>query len=556
VLNMPKHRAPRGLIAAAACLALVSAADAQPPAERPRTGRANRPARRRPRQYKQVGRALITQLARGRHAQVIESAEAYLEDSPGDLESMFLLAVAHARARRPEKAMGYVRKAVEAGLPIGRFLAGPRDLLRPLTEADAFRAFAAQHPAKPVHGPIVGSVTHERARFWVRTADEAKVQVVLGRGEDLAEPVESAVVQTRKDRDFTAVVEVAKLSPSTLYHYRVRVDGKPVAIEPAPSFRTFPRPGAKGRYRVGFGGGAGYTPRHERMWDTLTAQKLTAFLTLGDNVYIDTPKVPATQRYCYYRRQSRPEFRRFAARTPLFAIWDDHDFGTNDCLGSPGLEKPAWKMPVWRVFRENWANPAYGGGEKSPGVWFDATIGDVDFFLLDCRFYRTRPKGGTPTMLGPVQKRWFLDRLAASKATFKVLASSVPWSRGTKPGSKDTWDGYEKEREEIFSFIEARRVEGVFLISADRHRSDAWKTDRPNGYTLYEASSSKLTNIHTHGVIKGSLFGYNKKCSFGLLTFDTTKADPELTYQVINIDGKVIHTLSLKRSQLAFAKGG
>jgi len=91
----------------------------------------------------------------------------------------------------------------------------------------------------------------------------------------------------------------------------------------------------------------------------------------------------------------------------------------------------------------------------------------------------------------------------------------------------------------------------VLLISADRHRSDIWKIERPNGYDLYEFESSRLTNIHTHQVMAGSLFGYNKKCSFGLLQFDTTISEPQVTYKIINIDNEVIYTFSLRRSQLA-----
>jgi alkaline phosphatase D len=503
-------------------------------------------------QYKGISRDNVTRVAAGKLAEAIRNCEAYLAENPGDLESLYVLAVAHARRKEPDQAMAYVKKAVEAGLPVGRFHAGPRSLLKPLTDSEAFRAFAAQHPVELIHGPVVGSVTDSRARFWVRTVHEVPVQVLLGTSQEMNAPVRSPVVRTRADADFTAVVEVTGLKANTRYLYQVLIDGKPEKLAPQPSFRTFPKPGEKCRFQVGFGGGAGYTPQHERMWDTLHSRKLTAFLTLGDNVYIDTPKVPATQRYCYYRRQSRPEYRRFTGSCPIFAIWDDHDFATNDCLGSAERNEPPWKIPVWRVFRENFVNPAYGGGEKEPGVWFDWAIGDVDFLMLDCRYYRVRGKGTKPTMLGPVQKKWFLDRLGRSKATFKVLASSVPWTEGTKPGSKDTWDGFGEERDEILSFLERSGIEGVFLISADRHRSDAYKTEREAGYPLYEASSSRLTNIHTHGLIKHALFGYNKKCSFGLLTFDTTKADPELTYEVVNIDNEVMHTLRIKRSQLSF----
>jgi len=240
--------------------------------------------------------------------------------------------------------------------------------------------------------------------------------------------------------------------------------------------------------------------------------------------------------------------------TAIYAIWDDHDFTTNDGRGGPQIYEPSWKIPVWYVFRDNWNNPYYGGGKNQPGCWFDFSIGDVDFFMLDCRFYRTSPRDKNPSMLGPVQKKWLLEKLKASTATFKVLASSVPWAFGTKPGSLDTWEGYKKEREDIFACLEENKIGGVILLSADRHRSDVWKIKRPNGYDLYEFESSKLTNIHTHQVMSTALFGYNKKCSFGMLTFDTTVPDPIVTNKIINIDNELIHTFALKKSQLTHTK--
>jgi len=290
------------------------------------------------------------------------------------------------------------------------------------------------------------------------------------------------------------------------------------------------------------------------MWNTIAAHNLPAFLFLGDNVYIDNPTRPAVQKYCYYRRQSRPEFRNFVAFTAIYAIWDDHDFTTNDGWGGPKINEPAWKFPVWRLFCNNWNNPYYGGGENQPGCWFDFSIGDVDFFMLDGRYYRMKPKGDNPSMLGPVQKEWLLKKVKASTATFKVLASPVSWAFGTKPGSRDTWEGYKLEREDIFSFLEKNRIDGVILISADRHRSDIWKIERANGYALYEFESSKLTNVHTHRLIPAALFGYNEKCSFGLLSFDTGLSDPRVTYQIISIDNEVIHTFSLLKSQLTHKK--
>jgi len=90
------------------------------------------------------------------------------------------------------------------------------------------------------------------------------------------------------------------------------------------------------------------------------------------------------------------------------------------------------------------------------------------------------------------------------------------------------------------------------LLSADRHRSDAWKIPREHGYAFFDMMSSKVTNAHTHECLPDALFCYNAGCSFGLLTLDTTEDDPTAKYEVIDIDGKVVHTLPLKKSELRF----
>ncbi len=503
-------------------------------------------------QYKKQNRDAISQIVDGKYDAAIEHFEDYLSKHPKDLESMYGLAAAHTQKKNLTTAMAYINKALDEGLPFSRFLAGPRDLLKPLTDSAEFKALEKKHSVELLHGPMLGCVTDTGAKFWVRTANEVPVQVFVSNSGKMDPALSTAVVKTNKAKDFTAVVAVQGLKPDTRYYYKLLVDGN---IEPRLwSFRTFPASGTKSGFWIGFGGGAGFTPQHEKMWDTITAHNLPAFLLLGDNVYIDNPTRQAVQQYCYYRRQSRPEFRNFVTSTAIYAIWDDHDFTTNDAGGGPEIRKPAWKIPVWHTFTNNWNNPYYAGGENQPGCWFDFSIGDVDFFMLDGRYYRTKSKVKNPSMLGDAQKKWLFKKLKSSKATFKVLASPVPWAFGAKPGSRDPWQGYKAEREEIFSFLEASKIDGVILISADRHRSDIWKIDRPNGYPLYEFESSKLTNIHTHKVMPGSLFGYNKKCSFGLLQFDTAIPDPQVTYKIINIDNEVIYTFSLKINQLTHKK--
>ena len=394
-------------------------------------------------------------------------------------------------------------------------------------------------------------MTPTSAKIWLRTDREASVTVTLL--EDGKEQRRKFEGNTSGINDFTSIIQISGLEPATSYSYSVFIGGSQLFQNG--SFTTTMNNGQLVQLKIGFGGGAGYTPWFERMWDTLAAQSFDAFLLLGDNVYIDYPKVPEAQQYCYYRRQSRPEFRRFTPNVPIYAIWDDHDFTVNDGEGGPGIDTPSWKRPVWNLFKNQWPNPYYGGGNEHPGCWFDFSIGDVDFIMLDCRYYRENPKEvDDPSMLGEFQKDWLKERLKTSTATFKVIASSVPWARDTKPGSDDTWDGFPNEREEIFSFIAENNIDGVLLISADRHRSDAWKVEFPNGYTTYDLMSSRLTNVHTHDLMDGSIFGYNKKCSFGTLEFDTEAEDPSVTYTIKNIDNEEIHKMTIFKSQLDFEK--
>lgn len=92
----------------------------------------------------------------------------------------------------------------------------------------------------------------------------------------------------------------------------------------------------------------------------------------------------------------------------------------------------------------------------------------------------------------------------------------------------------------------------MFLIAADRHRTDLRKTERPDGYDLFEFESSRLTNRHTHGVVKtpGLIWGYNKTCSFALMRFNTLGDSPSVTFECISIDGDVIHRHTLQASAL------
>jgi alkaline phosphatase D len=501
-------------------------------------------------QPKRHGQPAMIEILEGRYKEAAQYCRSLLEADPNDLEALFNLSLAQGLIGDQSEALNSMRKAIEGGLPFGRYLVGPRKLIKPLAETSQFKEYAFKYDSQLLHGPMIGCVTDRSAKFWVRTLNEVGFQVLVSESKNFARPAQSTVVTTSRVNDYTAVVEVRGLKPATQYYYNVVLAGKSAFGSDYPSFTTYFERGSKSAFEVGFGGGAGYTPVHERMWDTIASPTPSAFLFLGDNVYIDLPQQYGDfHRYTYYRRQSVPQYRKLVGSCSIYAIWDDHDCATNDAWMGPYRDKPSWKMSMLEGFKQNWNNPEYGDDEW-PGCWFSFSIADVDFFMLDGRFYRTNPYASEPTMLGPVQKRWLFKQLQQSRGTFKVIASPVCWTFNSKGKSLDTWNGFRDERDEIFDFLKNNKIEGVILISADRHRSDAWRIERPGAYSLYEFSSSRLTNVHSHKLMPEALFGYNEKQSFGLLRLNTNTEDPTVTYRIVSIDNEVIHTLTVKHSQL------
>jgi alkaline phosphatase D len=502
-----------------------------------------------PKQYKRVHQRILKPLLDGKIVRARSILDAAVKRDPLDPETWFLKTIVDAAEGKVEDALAAMSRALELKLPPERFLAGPRKLFAPIAKTKLFEMLEARFAHRPVHGPMLGDLTGKSVKVWLRTAKACKVEVLVHpKGDGKSKPIFGHAATTAAS-DFTTVVQVNGLTPKTEYEYSLRIDGgDPVK---GGAFKSFARKGDMCQLRVAFGGGSGYVPEHERMWDTIRSFKPDMIMLLGDNVYIDAPKHRELQRYCYYRRQSRPEFRRLVANIPVYSIWDDHDFGTNDCFHGAEIDKPAWKPKVLEVYTQNWANPGYGI-PKTPGCFYDFQVGNLFFMMLDGRHYRTDPKIEKPSMLGEPQANWIRYRLAEVRTPLKMVCSPVPWTFDAKGKSLDTWNGFQEERKGIFDFIGGYKVEGVVLLSADRHRTDIWKLPRPEHYPFTEFNSSRLTNQHVHPTMAKAQFSYNKKQSFGLIEFDTEAQNPKITMKVINIDGEVVHTLNLRYSDLCY----
>jgi alkaline phosphatase D len=319
-------------------------------------------------------------------------------------------------------------------------------------------------------GPMVGHAGPDEARIWVKASGKAQLSVLWSEREDLADGklVEGPGLGT--ETEYMGEIRIAGLKPSTRYSYTVFLDGRLAVSRPFPSFVTAPRPGEKGKFRFAFGSCVGKEGADAAAcWGDMAARtKFDFLLMLGDNHYADSTD-PAKQRAAYASHRRPAGWRELSARTPTWAIWDDHDYGPNNSDGTA-----AGKELSLRTFREHWANPAYGE-EGNPGCYFRFAWGDADFLMLDSRYYRTpnpAPEDGKKTMLGERQLAWLKRELAASKASLRFVACGSEFQTHSQP---DCWSSFLRERNEILDFIRERGIEGVIFLSGDRHFTGAYQ---------------------------------------------------------------------------------
>jgi alkaline phosphatase D len=374
--------------------------------------------------------------------------------------------------------------------------------LAALASAQAPSPVASPDPL--LSGPMPAYADLRGTAIWIQTRQAADAQLRFhpeGRPADarLTKPI-----RTDERDDFIAVFTLSDLEPGTRYAYELYLDGRPVARPYPFTFATQ----ALWRWRTDapdftamFGScayvndppydrpGTPYGSDHE-IFTAMAAKRPDLMLWVGDNVYTREADffTPGGIRYRYRHDRALPVLQPFLAATHHYATWDDHDYGPNDSDGTFPL-----KDTSLAVFQQYWPNVAYGLAD-TPGVFHKFQWNDVEFFLVDDRYYRKPerwPDGPDKTMLGRAQMEWLKGSLVSSRAPFKIV---VVGSQALNPlSTSESWAEYETERTELLDFIRDRRVEGVLFLSGDRHRTELIRIQHPGTYPLYDFTSSPLT---------------------------------------------------------------
>jgi alkaline phosphatase D len=344
-------------------------------------------------------------------------------------------------------------------------------------------------------------------------ADPVPVGWEVATDEDFDDVVAEGVTSAEPALAHSVHVDAGGLDADSGYWYRFTVGDR---TSPVGRTRTAPDAGAGvDRLRFAFASCQDQQEGHWTAHEHLAAEDLDLVFFLGDYIYEDDPRPDAVRpgrtpepvdlagyrlRHGEYR--SDPRLQAAHARFPWVCTPDDHEVDNNYAGlheelpqdGGSGSDPEAFRQrraAAYQAYYEHLPlriDPPSGGDAH---IYRDLAWGSLArFYVLDTRQYRTDQACGRPsdigapcpevadparTMLGDEQEAWLGDSLAASDATWNVLAQQVVMTRlALIPGTDDLfnldqWDGYPASRQRVIDRL--RGVSNPVVITGDIHLS-------------------------------------------------------------------------------------
>jgi alkaline phosphatase D len=374
---------------------------------------------------------------------------------------------------------------------------------------------------------VTGEVTPDGAVVWARAEPQSAVALEYATDPALSAPAATPAMRVAADADFTACITLAGLKPSTTYYYRPVIAGKKPG--PVSRFKTAPAPDDAAVVKFSFSGDTRESYKPFAIMDAIRAGEPDFFVHLGDTIYADRNGTASRldEFWAKYRtnRDDAPS-RRFFSQSSWYVMWDDHEVRDNY-----GPEHPLASIGQ-KAFLDYW--PIRHDAAEPTRIYRSYRWGrGLELFLLDNRQYRDRAQG---SMLGVKQREWLLEKLAASTATFKVIATSVP----LHGGGSDRWDGFPAERREILRWIHDKKIEGVLFIAADLHFASVARAARHMKEIVVGPMAAAL-NVFAIGYSTEMEFFSNKSFNYGTITIDPKLSPPRLQVDIRDEAGAVLY---------------
>lgn len=293
------------------------------------------------------------------------------------------------------------------------------------------------------------------------------------------------------------------------------------------------------------------------------------FIFLGDNIYGDTQNMD-TLRAKYGRLGNKKSYQNMKKYVPIYAVWDDHDYGWNDI----GKYYP-FKEESKEIFLDFFDEPMSSSRRRHEGIYhsFIQNYGNhkLQIILLDGRTFRDdlKPYNGefehegrysyyrkdyaphtdqSPTLLGKEQWDW-LEKEFKKKADVRIVCTGTQF--GIEWNGYEAWANFPHEQKKMINLIKSTKANGVIFISGDVHYSEISKLET-NFYSIFDFTASGLSSIWYFATPnKNRIEGPVMDNHFGLITliWDEQNTTIKMETWDINKNQRIDYTLSLSELQ-------
>ncbi|KHD87537.1 MAG: hypothetical protein OM95_13930 [Bdellovibrio sp. ArHS] len=235
------------------------------------------------------------------------------------------------------------------------------------------------------------------------------------------------------------------------------------------------------------------------IWQNLVAKKPDFLLFIGDSVYADSDS-PLTgadpshlwKRFCEAR--CTLEIYYSPRLIPIFATWDDHDFGLNDTNSVDFKYVKESQENFLHFFAQDTSHCHIL--EKGPGIASALKFSNQTIVLLDDRSFRLR-RGSKERYghWGLEQENWVLKKIRENAGPTWLMNGSqffpnVPWKESLSGDHPENFKGFLEELKQT--------PRKVIFASGDVHYSEISKIEKEAlGYETYELTSS---SIHSRNI--------------------------------------------------------
>lgn len=417
-------------------------------------------------------------------------------------------------------------------------------------------------------GPMVGYSTMREVLLWVQTKEEAKVHFEYFEANSPENRSKTESVLSTKGKAYVVKLIADEVMPGKKYTYELFVDGQkiernyPMEFESQTlwQWRTDPP-------EINFAIGSCHYVNEEsadrngkpygsdfEIFDAIYEKRPDFMVWLGDNTYLREPdwnsRTGILHRYTHTR--SLPIMQPLLASTHHYAIWDDHDFGPNDSDGS------FWNKKITsEIFKLFWGNPNYDVIDKG-GITGTFQWGDLQFFLMDNRYYRTSNRNFATDrqLLGKEQIDWLINALASSQATFKFIA--IGGQVLSTEAMHENYATFPNEQRYLLDKIREAKIEGVIFLDGDRHHTGLSRMQESKSvYPIYDLTCSSLTagaypnkeELNQYR-LEETLYGDH---NFGLLNVSGPRTDRVLKMTIFDKKGDEVWSKEIKANDLKYA---